>query len=46
MKISCLVAEIFIETSWTWMIKTYLLPQYALELAVGDKTTRINKDLP
>ena len=26
------------------MIKTYLLPQHALELEVGDKKTRIIKD--
>ena len=42
MKISCLVAEIFIEASWTWTIKTYLLPQHALELH-GIKKRELSK---
>ena len=41
MKIFCLVAEILIEASQTWMIKTCFLPQHALELGVGKEKTRI-----
>ena len=42
MKIPSLVAEIFIETSRTWMITTYL-PQHTLELGVGAKKQRKKK---
>ena len=46
MNISCLVAEIFKETSGTWMIKKYVLPQHAFELGLSDEKTRIIKELP